>query len=62
LNILHKEWSPVLTISLILLSLRAFLGSPDLESALVPEVAEEYERDTEAFERTAVEWTEKYAK
>jgi ubiquitin-protein ligase len=62
LNILHREWSPILTISSILPSIRAFLGSPDLESALVPEIAEEYERDTEAFERTAVGWTEKYAK
>jgi ubiquitin-protein ligase len=51
-----------LSISSILLSIRAFLGSPDLESALVPEIAEEYARDVEAFERTAMEWNEKYAK
>jgi ubiquitin-protein ligase len=61
INIFHDEWSAVWTISSILVSLRAFLGSPDTETAVEGEIAEEVETRREEFERRAVEWTFRYA-
>lgn len=61
LNVLHNSWSPVLTISTILTSLRAFLSTPDPSDAVMPEIAEEYERRREEFEGRAREWTRKFA-
>jgi ubiquitin-conjugating enzyme E2 D/E len=62
LNILKEEWCPALTVGLILLSLRAFLGSPDPDICVVPEIAEEYKDRRGMFEEKAREWTEKFAK
>jgi ubiquitin-conjugating enzyme E2 D/E len=62
LSILNRDWCPALTISTILLSLRAFLGDPDPTDAVVPEVAHEYEAKRSVYEETARQWTEKFAK
>lgn len=40
LNILSDEaWTPALTVGAVLVSLRAFMGEPDTEEAVVPEIA-----------------------
>lgn len=61
INILHDDWSPILTVPKILLSLQALLSDPDCEDAVSPEIAWECELKREEFERTAREWTRKYA-
>ncbi|KAF2874019.1 ubiquitin-conjugating enzyme/RWD-like protein [Massariosphaeria phaeospora] len=61
LNILGPDWCPVLTISKILLSLQAFLADPDPHNAIVPEIALEYQIRRSIYERTAVDWTARFA-
>jgi len=39
----------------------ALLSSPNPEDPLVPEIARIYKTDKAQFEKTAREWTEKYA-
>ncbi|CAG8524600.1 23237_t:CDS:2 [Cetraspora pellucida] len=62
LNILSKEWSPALTIDKVLLSICAFLSSPDVDDPLVPEIAEVYKTSKAFYEETVQEWTRAYAK
>jgi ubiquitin-conjugating enzyme E2 D/E len=61
LSILTRDWSPVLTTPKVLLSLQAFLTSPDTGHAVMPEIAHEYETNRTAFDQAAREWTERYA-
>ncbi|KAK8871993.1 Ubiquitin-conjugating enzyme E2 4 [Tritrichomonas musculus] len=62
LDILQDWWTPSLMISKILLSICSFLDDPNPDDPLVPEIANQYKDDREAYNRTAREWTEKYAK
>jgi ubiquitin-conjugating enzyme E2 D/E len=64
LSILKEEWCPVLTVSKILLSLRAFLGSPDpgVGVAVMKEIAEECRERMGVYEETAREWTGRFAR
>jgi ubiquitin-conjugating enzyme E2 D/E len=62
LNILKEDWTMVLGLSTILLSLRAFLGSPDTERFVDRGVAEEYRERRGEFEEKAREWTGRFAK
>jgi ubiquitin-conjugating enzyme E2 D/E len=62
LSILGDEWSPVLTISTVLLSIQAYLGSPDTAEAVMPDIAHEYDSNRAKYDRTAKQWTNKYAK
>ncbi|CAN9382313.1 unnamed protein product [Alternaria alternata] len=61
LNILTMDWSPVLTVSTVLLSIRAFLDSPDTDDPACPGIAKEYVYRREVFDQTARYWTEKFA-
>ncbi|KAF2846107.1 ubiquitin-conjugating enzyme E2-17 kDa-like protein [Plenodomus tracheiphilus IPT5] len=57
LTVLHEEWATCLTISTLLMSLRAFLGSPDWGCVVVPEVG----REMEDSEGVARQWVGRYA-
>lgn len=61
ISILDTEWTPALTISHILLCLRAFLAALDVENFMVPEIAAEYLHDQAGFEAHARDWTKRYA-
>ena len=61
LDILKDEWSPALTIRTALLSLQALLCAPVPEDPQDGVVAAMYKKDINEFNRTAKEWTEKYA-
>lgn len=61
LSVLGDEWTPALTIGKLVLSIQAFLGSPDTEDAIMPEIASEFARDKELYEKTARDWTRNYA-
>ena len=61
LDVLNDMWSPALTVTKVLLSIGSLLTDPDPDSPAVPEVASIYKNDRPAFDKTAVEWTRKYA-
>ena len=61
LDILKKEWSPVLTIQKTLLSLCSLLSDPNPHDPLEPEIAREYLHNREKFNYNAELWTHLYA-
>jgi len=61
LDILGEQWSPVLTVSKVLLSIVSLLDSPNPNDPLVPEIAELYKTNKDEYVRIAKEWTQTYA-
>lgn len=61
LDILKKEWSPVLTISKVLLSINSLLCDPNPDDPLDGDAAKLYKSNRIAFENKAREYTEKHA-
>lgn len=61
LDILKDQWSPSLTISKVLLSISSLLTDANPKDPLVPEIARLYVENRAEFDRTAKEWTQRYA-
>merc|ERR1712125_100958 len=61
INILKEEWNPLLTVSSTLLCLSALLSAPAPEDPLNEEAAEIFMSHPAEFERTARDWTVRYA-
>ncbi|KAH9405173.1 Ubiquitin-conjugating enzyme E2 D4 [Tyrophagus putrescentiae] len=61
LDILQTCWSPVLTASKVLLSIVSLLTDPNADNPLQAEIAHHYKTDRERYNKTAAEWTKKYA-
>ncbi|CEO95822.1 UBC core domain-containing protein [Plasmodiophora brassicae] len=61
LDILKDNWSPALTISKVLLSICSLLTDANPRDPLVGNIAKLYINDREAHDRTAREWTKRYA-
>ncbi|ELV09858.1 ubiquitin-conjugating enzyme E2 2 [Tupaia chinensis] len=61
LDILKSEWTPVLTISKVLLSICSLLCDPNPDDPMVPEIAHIYKRDRKKFGKIARAWTQRYA-
>lgn len=61
LDILKDQWAPSLTIAKVLLSISMLMVDPNPDHPLVPDIAELYKRDRVGFNKTAAEWTRKYA-
>ncbi|XP_028378420.1 ubiquitin-conjugating enzyme E2-17 kDa-like [Phyllostomus discolor] len=61
IDILKSQWSPVLTISKVLLSISSMLCHPNLDNMLVPSIARMYLRNREKSNTLAQAWTRKYA-
>lgn len=60
-DILGRMWCPALTISTLLVSIQSLLTDPNPEDSVEPEIGREYINDREKFDKTAAEWTGKYA-
>jgi ubiquitin-conjugating enzyme E2 D/E len=61
LDILKDQWSPALSISKVILSICSLLTDANPSDPLVPEIARIYVQDRALFDRTAREWTQRYA-
>ena len=61
LDILKDQWSPALSIAKVLLSISSLLTDANPKDPLVPEIARLYVEDRAEFDRTAREWTQRYA-
>eukprot|EP01029_Cantina_marsupialis_P014641 TRINITY_DN320_c0_g1_i1.p1 TRINITY_DN320_c0_g1~~TRINITY_DN320_c0_g1_i1.p1 ORF type:complete len:147 (-),score=24.14 TRINITY_DN320_c0_g1_i1:233-673(-) len=61
LDILKDQWSPVLTISKVLLSICSLLDDPNPDDPLVPDIAHLLKGNKTKHDETAREWTRKYA-
>ena len=63
LDILKKSaWSPVLTISKVLISLCSLLDDANADDPLNSRAANLYKTSKKEYEETVKQWTEKYAK
>ena len=61
LGMLKDQWSPVLTISRLLIAIMELLVDPNCGDPLVPDIAALHRGNREQFNRNAVEWTSRYA-
>ncbi|KAM7538714.1 hypothetical protein Aperf_G00000051528 [Anoplocephala perfoliata] len=61
MDVLSETWSPALTISKVLLSILSLLDDPNPYDPLRTDVARQYMKNREAYNRTAKEWTEMFA-
>ncbi|CAN7984990.1 unnamed protein product, partial [Ixodes hexagonus] len=61
LDILKSHWCPSLTITTVLMSIMVLMCDPNPDDPLVPEVANVYKTDREAYNAIAKEWTRRYA-
>ncbi len=61
LDILKGNWSPVLTIAKVLLSISSLLTDPNPDDPFVPDIAKQYKTNRTAYEDEARAWTRLYA-
>ncbi|AOA64948.1 Ubiquitin-conjugating enzyme subunit [Komagataella phaffii CBS 7435] len=61
LDILKNAWTPILTLKSTLISLQSLLQSPEPSDPQDAQVASVFLKDKREFDRTAKEWTFKYA-
>jgi len=60
-DILKEQWKPTLSIRWILEILRSMLESPTIDSPLEADIAAQLKDNPAEFNKTAAEWTKKYA-
>lgn len=61
LDILKEQWSPVLTISKVLLSIQSLMNEPNPNDPLMPYIADLYINERDTYNKNAREYTKKYA-
>lgn len=58
---LKDQWCPAYTIGKVLEEIQDLLVNPKVESPLSPEIAQQYTDNRAEFDKTAKQWTEKFA-
>ncbi|GAA6062644.1 hypothetical protein JCM10212_003456 [Sporobolomyces blumeae] len=61
LDILKNQWSPALSIVKVLLSVASLLADPNPHDPLMPDIAQKFLKNRKEHDKTAREWTQKYA-
>ncbi|VDH90903.1 Hypothetical predicted protein [Mytilus galloprovincialis] len=61
LGVLKSKWAPSLDIRKVLLNIILLLSCPDPDDPLEADAATLYETDRKQYDKTATEWTRKYA-
>ncbi|GAA5954528.1 hypothetical protein JCM21900_005977 [Sporobolomyces salmonicolor] len=61
LDILKNQWSPALSIVKVLLSVASLLADPNPHDPLMPDIAQRYLKNRKEHDKTAREWTQRYA-
>lgn len=61
INILKKDWSPILTIKKILLAITALLTNPNPDDPLEGDIAEIYIKDKKQYEKNVKDYVLAYA-
>lgn len=61
MDVLKNNWSPAMTLRIILLSIQSLLTSPDPSSPQDYQVAKVYTDDYDDFQKEAKLWTSTYA-
>ena len=61
LDILHSQWSPVLSIRSLLISVLSLLTDPNPDHGLNQDALQVYRTDKKIYEETAREWTKNHA-
>ena len=61
IDILKKNWSPIITISGVLLSISSLLSDPNINDPLSPEAAQIYKKNFSQFKKKASYMTKLYA-
>ncbi|KFK26978.1 hypothetical protein AALP_AA8G318000 [Arabis alpina] len=61
LDILKDKWTPSLTVEKVLLSITALLADPNPDDPLVAELGKLFKNNKVQFQKTAREWTGRYA-
>ena len=61
IDILEDQWSPSYTIEKVLLSLLAFLSTPNFDNPIETEIAKQYKSNKYEYYKKAREFSEKYA-
>jgi len=60
-EVLNDGWSPQLKIPEVLMTIRQVLVEPNPDNPLEPEIANIFKENRTQFNKTAKEWTKKYA-
>jgi ubiquitin-conjugating enzyme E2 D/E len=60
-DLLKEQWKPSLNLKWVLTIIKGMLEAPSIESPLEAEIAAQLKSDPKMFEKTAAEWTRKYA-
>lgn len=60
LDILKDQWSPILTVSKVLLSISSLLAEPNPDDPLEPEIASLMKSDYSTFKKNVEEYIDKY--
>jgi len=61
MEMLKDKWSPLIKISEVLMAIASLLAQPEADHALVPEIASLLISNKEEHDKTAAEWTRKFA-